>query len=75
METEGSLPPSQMPAICPYPEPDQSIPYPHIPLPGSILILSSHLYLGTELHVQTVFIRSDKYELSKALFYIQKHDH
>jgi len=33
MEPEGSLPQSQVPAICPYPEPAQSSPYPHIPLP------------------------------------------
>jgi hypothetical protein len=31
METEGSLPHSQVPATCPYPEPAQSSPYPHIP--------------------------------------------
>jgi hypothetical protein len=28
MDPEGSLPQSQVPATCPYPEPDQSIPYP-----------------------------------------------
>ena len=33
MEPEGSLPHSQMPATCPYPEPARSSPYPHIPLP------------------------------------------
>ena len=33
MEPEGSLPESQVPAACPYPEPVQSSPYPHIPLP------------------------------------------
>jgi len=33
METEGSLPRLQAPVTCPYPEPDRSIPYPHIPLP------------------------------------------
>jgi len=33
METEGSLPHSQVPANCPYPEPDQSGPCTHIPLP------------------------------------------
>ena len=34
MEPESSLPHSQMPAICPYPEPARYIPYPpHIPLP------------------------------------------
>ena len=33
METEGSLPHSQVPANCPYPEPAQSSPYTHIPLP------------------------------------------
>jgi len=32
MEPEGSLPYSQVPATCPYPEPDQSGPFPHIPL-------------------------------------------
>jgi hypothetical protein len=31
METEGSLPHSQVPANCPYHEPDQSNPYLHIP--------------------------------------------
>ena len=33
METEGSLPQSQVAATCPYPEPARSSPYPHIPLP------------------------------------------
>ena len=33
METECSLPHSQMPVTCPHPKPDQSSPYPHIPLP------------------------------------------
>ena len=33
MEPEGSVPHSQVPAICPYPEPAQSSPFPHIPLP------------------------------------------
>ena len=33
MEPEGSLPQSQVPAICIYPEPARFIPYPHIPLP------------------------------------------
>jgi hypothetical protein len=32
MEPEGSLPRSQVPAICPYPEPDRSSPHPHKPL-------------------------------------------
>ena len=32
-EPEGSLPHSQVPTTCPYPEPARSIPYPHIPLP------------------------------------------
>jgi hypothetical protein len=31
MEAEGSLLHSQVPATCPYPEPGQSSPYPHIP--------------------------------------------
>jgi hypothetical protein len=33
MENEGSLPHSQVPTTCPYPEPDQSSPYPYIPIP------------------------------------------
>jgi len=46
MEPEGSLPHSQVPAICPYVEPARSSPYPHIPLPTGILNSStwkSHL--------------------------------
>jgi len=33
MEPEGSLPHSQVLAICPYPEPLRSSPYSYIPLP------------------------------------------
>jgi hypothetical protein len=33
MEPEILLPHSQVPTICPYPEPAQSIAFPHIPLP------------------------------------------
>ena len=33
MEPEGSLSHSEVPATCPYPEPAQTSPYPHIPLP------------------------------------------
>ena len=33
MDPEGSLPHSHVPATCPYSEPAQSSPYPHIPLP------------------------------------------
>ena len=32
MEPEGSLPHSQVPANCPYPEPDQTGPFLPIPL-------------------------------------------
>jgi len=32
MELEGSLLHTQVPATCPYPEPDQSSPHIHIPL-------------------------------------------
>jgi hypothetical protein len=41
MEPEGSLRHSQVPATCPYPEPDQSGPFPHIPLN-----ITTHLCLG-----------------------------
>jgi len=45
METEGSLPQSQVPATCPYPEPAQSSPYAQNP-PSWRFILSSLLRLG-----------------------------
>jgi hypothetical protein len=41
MEPKGSLPHSHVPATCPYPEPDQSSPYPHIPLPEDPLYYPS----------------------------------
>jgi hypothetical protein len=46
MEPEGSLPHSQEPATCPYPEPAQSSSCPYPTSWRSILILSSHLRLG-----------------------------
>ena len=47
MEKKISLPRLQLPATCPYPEPDRSSPWPHIPTSWrSILILFSHLCLG-----------------------------
>ena len=46
MEPEGSLPHSQVPATCPNPEAARSSPRPHIQLPESSLIVSSHLCLG-----------------------------
>jgi len=46
MESEGSLPPFQVPAICPYPKPDQSSPCPRPTTWISILIFCSHLCLG-----------------------------
>jgi len=46
MKPEGSLPHSQVPATCPYPEPARSSQYPTHPTSWrSILILSSHLHL------------------------------
>ena len=48
MEPEGSLPHSQVPVICPYPEPARSSPppLPHPTSGRSILIITSHLCLG-----------------------------
>jgi hypothetical protein len=46
MEPGGSLPHSQEPDTCPYPEPAQSSPCPHSTSWRPILILSSHLRLG-----------------------------
>jgi hypothetical protein len=39
METEGSLPHSQVPATCPYPKPDRSNSCPHILLPEDSYLL------------------------------------
>ena len=49
MEPEGSLPHSQVPATCPYPEPARSSPYPHIPLPEDPSSTNSNLYLANSL--------------------------
>jgi hypothetical protein len=43
MEPEYSLPHSEKPATCPYPEPDRSSPCPHPISLRSTLILSSQL--------------------------------
>jgi len=44
MEPEGSLPHSQVPDTCPYPEPARSSPYPHIPLPEEIGCIAPENY-------------------------------
>ena len=41
MEPEGSLPHSQVPTTCPYPDPAQSSPYPHFLKIQLIIILPS----------------------------------
>jgi len=43
MESKGSLPQSQVPATCPYPEPARSSPYSHITLPEDVLYCGSIL--------------------------------
>jgi hypothetical protein len=47
MEPEGSLPCSQEPATCPYPEPNESNPHPQTLFHQEpFLMMSSHLRLG-----------------------------
>jgi hypothetical protein len=43
MEPEGSLPQSQVPATCPYPEPALPSPHTHIPLPEDPSEIPLHL--------------------------------
>jgi len=59
MEPECSLPHSQEPATCPYPEPDQSSAFTHPNSWRQILILSFHLYLGlpSGLHCRSQWSR------------------
>jgi len=45
MEPEGSLPHSQMPVTCSYPEPDELRQRPHLTSLIYILVLSFHLRL------------------------------
>jgi len=52
MEPAGSLPHSQVPATCPYPEPDRSNPCSQIPLPEvpflyypSVLCVCVYIYI------------------------------
>jgi hypothetical protein len=49
MEPEGSLPHSQEPATCSFPEPDQSCPYPYIPLLEDKSVLGPDILLSTLL--------------------------
>ena len=44
MEPEGSLPQSQVPATCPYPELAQSSSHPHIPLPEDQFLYYPPIY-------------------------------
>jgi hypothetical protein len=49
MKPKGSLPHSQVPATCLYPEPAQSSPYPHIPLPEDAHIHTHHkMHMGAD---------------------------
>jgi hypothetical protein len=43
-ELAGLLRHFQVPVTCPYPDPDQSSPFPHATFWRSILIISSHLW-------------------------------
>ena len=50
MEPEGSLPHSQVPVTCPYPEPSRSSPYPHILLPEDPSLYYPPIYTWVSFH-------------------------
>jgi hypothetical protein len=64
MEPEGSLPHSQVPATCPYPEPARSRPYPHILLPeDSYEICNSDffkIYISVQGFLIILFLHATK---------------
>ena len=62
MEPEGSLPHSQVPATCPYPEPDQSIPWPTSHFLTYLLTYSLHA-AQSFLRSQTIFSLSNSQHL------------
>jgi uncharacterized Zn-finger protein len=53
MEPEGSLPHSDAPATCPYPEPAHSSPHTHIPLPEDEICKYCKLNTGIKSVVKT----------------------
>jgi hypothetical protein len=55
MEPEGLLPLSQVPATCPYPDPDRSSPCPHIPLPKDPSWLN-YIYITANAHSIYLFL-------------------
>jgi hypothetical protein len=53
MESESSLPHSQVPSTCPYPKPDRSSLCPHIPLPVTTVYFIEYGYSNYNEHVNS----------------------
>jgi hypothetical protein len=54
MEPEGSLPCSQEPATCPYPEPNESNPHPQTLFPEDGIYLQVHTALQPQRPISTI---------------------
>jgi len=71
MEPESSLPYSQVPATCPYPEPVRSSPHPHTPHPEDLQVpnlLSFFRCLGrTGVSVQARNLRCKRFVAGSVL--------
>jgi hypothetical protein len=67
MEPDCSLSHSQFPATCLYPEPAESSPYPHIPLPEDPFYYYPPIYFSVSLVASFMLSRVIKIKLHSTL--------